>query len=49
MCVGLREKMVTPAVGVGSMAVRGPAMVVLETPLSVCAASKHGLDKDRSF
>lgn len=44
-CIGLREKVVMPAVGVGSMTVKG----VLETPLSLCTASKHGLDKDRSF
>lgn len=43
-CIGLREKMVMPAVGVGSVTVKG----VLETPLSLCTASKHGLDKDRS-
>ena len=48
-CVGLGEKMVTPAVGVGSMTVTGPETDALETPLSLCTASKHGLDKDRSF
>lgn len=46
--IGLGEKMVTP-VGIGSMTVTGPATCALETPLSLWTASKHGLDKDRSF
>lgn len=35
MCTGLGEKRVFPAMGVGHMAITGPEMDVLETPLSL--------------
>lgn len=41
MCVGLGKKTVTAALGVESIRVAGPVPDMLETPLSLCAASKQ--------